>query len=67
VRRKSKKLSIDYTLLLIVSHNRKWVLGKNVSFVAVRTIDLLGVLNIKPESVVATTSQKYNMNMTKMS
>jgi len=27
----------------------------------------LDVLNIKLESVVATTSQKYNMNMTKMS
>ena len=67
MRRKSKKLSIDYTLLLIVSHNRKWVLGKNVSSVVVRIIDLLDVLNIKLESVVATTSQKYNMNMTKMS
>jgi len=42
-------------------------LGKNVSFVAVRIIDLLDALNIKLESVVATTSQKYNMNMTKMS
>jgi len=41
--------------------------GKNVSFVVVRTIDLLDALNIKLESVVATTSQKYNMNMTKMS
>jgi len=43
-------------------------LGKNASFVVVRIIDLLGVLNIKLESVAATTpSQKYNMNMTKMS
>ena len=43
-------------------------MGKNVSFVAVRTIDWLDVLNIKLENVVATTpSQKYNMNMTKMS
>jgi len=43
-------------------------LGKNVSFVAVRIIDLLDALNIKLESVVATTpSLKYNMNMTKMS
>jgi len=42
-------------------------LGKNVSFVAVKIIDWLDVLNIKLESVVATTSQKYNMNMTKMS
>ena len=34
---------------------------------AVRIIDLLDVLNIKLESVVATTpSQKYNMNMTKI-
>ena len=42
-------------------------LGKNVSFVAVRIIDLLDALNIKLESVVATTpSQKYNMNMTKI-
>jgi len=40
---------------------------KSVSFVAVRTIDWLDVLNIKLENVVATTSQKYNMNMTKMS
>jgi len=41
-------------------------LGKNVSFVAVKIIDWLDVLNIKLESVVATTlSQKYNMNMTK--
>jgi len=67
VRRKSKKLSIGYTLLLIVSHNRKWILGKNVSFVVVRIIDLLGALNIKLENVVVTTSQKYNMSMTKMS
>ena len=43
-------------------------LEKSVSFVAVRTIDWLDVLNIKLENVVATTpSQKYNMNMTKMS
>jgi len=43
-------------------------LGKNASFVVVKTIDLLGVLNIKLKNVVATTpSQKYNMNMTKMS
>jgi len=43
-------------------------LGKNVSFVAVKTIDLLGALNIKLKNVVATTpSQKYNINMTKMS
>jgi len=42
-------------------------LGKNVSFVVVRIIDLLDVLNIKLESVVVTTSQKYNMKMTKMS
>ena len=43
-------------------------LEKSVSFVAVKTIDLLGVLNIKLKNVVATTpSQKYNMNMTKMS
>jgi len=43
-------------------------LGKNVSFVAVKIIDWLDVLNIKLESVVAITpSQKYNMNMTKMS
>jgi len=43
-------------------------LGKNASFVAVKTIDLLGALNIKLKNVVATTpSQKYNMNMTKMS
>jgi len=42
-------------------------LGKNASFVAVKTIDWLDVLNIKLESVVATTpSQKYNMNMTKI-
>ena len=42
-------------------------LGKNVSFVAVRIIDLLDALNIKLESVVATTpSQKYNMNVTKI-
>ena len=34
---------------------------------AVRIIDLLDVLNIKLENVVATTSQKYNMNMKKMS
>jgi len=41
--------------------------GKNVSFVVVRTIDLLDALNIKLESVAATTpSQKYNMNMTKI-
>jgi len=60
-------LSIGYTLLLIVSHNRKWILGKNVLFVVARIIDLLGVLNIKRKNVVATTSQKYNMNMTKMS
>jgi len=60
-------LSIGYTLLLIVSHNRKWILGKNVSFVVARTIDLLGALNIKLENVVVTTSQKYNMSMTKMS
>jgi len=40
-------------------------LGKNVSFVAVKIIDWLDVLNIKLESVVATTSQKYNINMTK--
>ena len=67
MRRKSKKFSIDYTLLLIVSHNRKWVLRKNVSSVVVRTIDLLDALNIKLENVVVTTSQKYNMSMTKMS
>jgi len=43
-------------------------LGKNASFVAVKIIDLLGVLNIKLKNVVATTpSQKYNINMTKMS
>ena len=60
-------MSIGYTLLLIVSHNRKWILGKNVSFVVVRIIDLLGALNIKLENVVVTTSQKYNMSMTKMS
>ena len=42
-------------------------MGKNVSFVAARIIDWLDVLNIKLESVVATTRQKYNMNMTKMS
>jgi len=41
-------------------------LGKNVSFVVVRIIDLLDVLNIKRKNVVATTlSQKYNINMTK--
>jgi len=40
---------------------------KNVSFVAVKIIDWLDVLNIKLESVDATTpSQKYNMNMTKI-
>jgi len=33
-------------------------LGKNVSFVVVRTIDLLDALNIKLESVVATTLNK---------
>jgi len=33
-------------------------LGKNVSFVAVKTIDLLDVLNIKLESAVATTLNK---------
>jgi hypothetical protein len=43
-------------------------LGKNALFVAVKTIDLLGALSIKLKNVVATTpSQKYNMNMTKMS
>jgi hypothetical protein len=35
--------------------------------VVVRIIDLLGALNIKLENVVVTTSQKYNMSMTKMS
>ena len=58
MRWKSKKFSIGYTLLLIVSHNRKWVLGKNASSVVVRTIDLLDALNIKLESVVATTLNK---------
>jgi hypothetical protein len=42
-------------------------LEKSVSFVAVRIIDWLDVSNIKLENVVATTSQKYNMNMIKMS
>jgi len=42
-------------------------LGKNVLFAVVRIIDLLDALSIKLESVVATTSQKYNMKMTKMS
>jgi len=69
VRRISYKFWIGYTRLLVVSHKTKCVkLGKNASFVAVKTIDLLGVLNIKLKNVVATTpSQKYNINMTKMS
>jgi len=34
-------------------------LGKNVSFVVVRIIDLLDALNIKLESVVATSNKLF--------